>query len=288
MRQTPMIGAMNDTPNNNDPPDRPDKPSARIIAFPTAEERARDKKAKAEQEAREAVWRAQYLKERKAERLARTRAEKPAFFTFGNIPLFTRILVALFLLVHLGLLLTPDQMRAVLYDQFGFTPALYTQALFHEQPLPWTAFVAPLTHAFLHGGWMHLLFNSVMLLSLGLMFEKIYGPKQACMLFFLCTLVGAGTYMAFAPTAILPVIGASGGLSGYFSVALLLMQEQKTGRRTNFKNFTKSGPYPMILLWGAVMLLPGMIMQNVAWQAHLGGYLCGLLYYGVLLGRGRG
>jgi len=253
-----------------------------VIAFPTLAER-KDK------EKQEQLWRAQYKKEKdkqeradKAARMvlqARGQGSKQPFFNFGKIPPFTRTLLGSFLLIHLVLFFVPDGIRLFVYEQFGFTPAVYTIGLMQTHTLPWGAFIAPLTHAFIHGGWMHLLFNSVMLLSLGMFFEKVYGAKEAALFFFACTLAGALFYMAFAPFSPVPMIGASGGLSGFFSVGLLLMFAQRTGRPLDFKRFDRQGPWPTLVLWGAVMLLPSIVMGNVAWQAHLGGYLCGLALF---------
>lgn len=244
-----------------------DATDGRIIRFPSQGER---EKIQAE-------------KQRQREKLnaqSTPRKIKPAkvpFINFDKISPFAGILVASFILIHLGLNLFADPMqRLQISYTFGFIPRGLTSLPVGDYAIP-----SLITHAFLHGSWMHLLFNAVMGLSLGIMFERLFGTRTAIVFFFTCTLAGALTYLAFNPFATAPMIGASGGISGYFGAALLMLHAQ--GRLGHHRS-----PWPMIILWGALISVPGMLMgETIAWQAHLGGYACGIALFTAMQSRRR-
>lgn len=123
---------------------------------------------------------------------------------------------------------------------------------------------------------MHLLFNGVMGLSLGILFEKAFGTRATLKFFFACGLAGAFLYFALNPHTANPVIGASGGISGLFGAAIILMMQQNRFNPA-VQKFTKRGPWPVVIFWGLFMLLLGLLGGgDMAWQAHMGGYIAGV------------
>lgn len=234
----------------------------RIIHFPTLAERDRNRREQLKREQQEQSWRAQYRRKR--------RADTPPFFNLSKIPLFTRMLVAAFIAVHLVVFFLLDVAeRLEIFYFLGFVPGYFTGAL---DGVPWFAFLGPFTHMFIHGGWMHLAFNGVMGLALGTLFERIYGPRMTAFVFFACGLAGAGLYFALNPFSNVPVIGASGGISGLFGTAIVLLYSQG-----QMGPLTRRGPWPLILFWVGFMIIAGILSsENMAWQAHLGGFLAGI------------
>lgn len=256
----PIVLAMSTNGTN---PDDPDNQKGRIIRFPSESERREigQQKRRVQEDADRA-----------------TQPQTVPFFNLQNIPPFTGTLVGTFVFIHIAISFFANEGLTfwIMYT-FGFTPGKFTGAV---EPWEWINLVTPLSHALLHGGWMHLLFNAVMGLALGIFFERLYGTRTAAIFFILCTLFGALAYTAFSPFAITPMIGASGGISGLFGAALILMNEQ---RRMMIGG---GNPWPMLIFWGAFMSVPGILMgEPVAWQAHLGGYICGIV---LLLGLKRG
>ena len=259
----------NGNSRDKDPDDK------KIIKFPSLAER--DKMCR-EQREEEQRWRKQY---RQKSEVARKANAQP-FFNAGNIPPFSRALIASFWIVQLSLYLlisAPD--RYEIFQTFGFVPANYTNGA----PWPWTAFISPVTHAFIHGSWMHLFFNSVMGVVLCMFFEKIFGARTTAIFFTLCILAGAALYFILSPFSTLPVIGASGGISGLFAAVIYISMTQ-TGNPLA-KRFSKHGPWPILAFWALLIIIPGLLIgQSVAWQAHLGGYLAGIsLLIGMKKGR---
>jgi membrane associated rhomboid family serine protease len=161
-------------------------------------------------------------------------------------------------------------------------------------PLLWT----PFTHAFLHASWEHLLFNAVWLAAFGTPVAHRYGTRGLLILFFVSAAVGA---LLFAAT-VLPgqqwLVGASGGIAGLTGAACrfvfqppLVATDAETGERHVLgRRLARLGDLwhdrramPFIVVWlglnAAVPFLPVLIGQSIeiAWQAHLGGFLAGLL-----------
>ena len=221
-----------------------------------------------EEREEEERWRKEYRKKSKAAR----NANKQPFFNAGKIPPFSRALIAAFIIIHLPLFLifdTDTHLKA--FYTFGFIPGMYTGTF----EWSWTALITPVTHAFIHGSWMHLIFNVVMGLVLGMYVEKLFGARTTAIFFTLCTLAGALAYFLLTPFTTAPVIGASGGISGFFGVLIYLTVTQNTGHPITMK-FAKKGPWPILFFWALIMIVPGMLMGGMAWQAHLGGYLAGI------------
>lgn len=234
------------------------------MKFPSLAERDRLRRAEREEEER---WKKEYLKQSKA-----NRGGEP-FLKIGNIPLFSRLLVASFLIVHLPLfLIASETAKVTTFHLFGFIPGMYTGTFEWN----WIALITPLSHAFIHGSWMHLVFNSVMGLVLGMFFEKLYGARTTAIFFALCTLCGALFYFALSPFTTVPVIGASGGISGFFGALIYITMVQNPSHPMTQK-LGRRGPWPVLIVWGLFIVIPGLLAGGtMAWQAHLGGYIAGI------------
>ncbi len=192
-----------------------------------------------------------------------------------NIPPVTKILLALMVIIHASLYLLdkfaiPDLMNIVtVYG--GFIPASWMGAA----PFLWSTILTPFTYTFLHGSWLHVLVNTVMFLTGGAALERWTGAKRMCLIFFISSLAAAFSHFLLAPSSMMPVVGASGGISGLFG-ALLAKIQTTQGRRTG-----KWGMWPIILVWVGISAIFGFMGSPdglpVAWIAHIGGFLCGIV-----------
>lgn len=161
-------------------------------------------------------------------------------------------------------------------------------------PLLWT----PFTHAFLHANWEHLIFNCIWLAAFGTPVAHRYGPWAMLALFLVSAAAGAAFFAATVLPANQWLLGASGGIAGLTGAAcrfifqpLLIATDPETGERHALgRRLAPLGELwrdrramPFIIVWlvlnAAVPFLPVLIGQSVgiAWQAHLGGFLAGLL-----------
>ena len=261
---------MNGHGNGRDPEDK-----KKVIKFPSLKERDRMKRAEREEEER---WRKEYKAQAKAAR----RAQNPPFMNIDKIPVFTRTLIATLFLIHLSMfLLAVSGLKLKLIYMLGFMPGSFTGAY------EWASlsFITPISHLLLHGGWMHLIFNSVMGLAFGTYFERLFGARTTFLFFILCGLGGALGYFVLAPFTITPVIGASGSISGLFGAILIMMMQQNNAHPVAHK-LKKYGHWPILIFWGLFMLILGLISNSMAWQAHLGGYIAGIALF-TLMQKGK-
>lgn len=239
---------------------RPPEDDEKIVKFPTLADRDRARK---EQLKREAIH-------RKHARAGN--ANVPPFFNFGKIPTFTKFMAVALLVINAPLFLMSDWHVFAIFN-FGFVPSGFTDGTLSLQTL-----VTIFSHVFIHGDVMHLAFNLVMMVALGMFFEKTMGFKQTIQFFILCCLAGAATYFVLAPFSPAPMVGASGGISGFFAAILMVMHGQ--GRMGRFGRLAQYGYWPIVGFWLVLMLGIGALSgANVAWQAHTGGYVAGALLF---------
>jgi membrane associated rhomboid family serine protease len=163
----------------------------------------------------------------------------------------------------------------------------------------WPLFWTPFTHAFLHSGWEHVLLNTVWFVIFATPIAGRYGPMKLLILFLLSALVGAAAFAATTLPQFSILIGASGGVAGLTGAAVRFIfqpvqvgidpatgERVVLGRRLASLGEVFRHPTARIftIVWivlnGLVPLLPlfmpGMQVE-VAWQAHLGGFLFGFL-----------
>lgn len=143
------------------------------------------------------------------------------------------------------------------------------------------------THMFAHAGLMHIGFNSVVLFSLaGPLVARMGSFPASWVRFFvfyaLAGLAGAALFVALNPQGTVPMVGASGAISGLIGLVARLSGEHRglvpllsgeMARRV--WDFTKANLWLVALFAIPVLLLGGS--GGIAWEAHLGGFLAGLL-----------
>ena len=142
----------------------------------------------------------------------------------------------------------------------------------------------PLLSIFLHGGWGHIIGNSIYLWVFGKNVEGSMGATRFLVFYLVCGLVAAATHIAVNPGSAVPTVGASGAISGILGGYLLLFPRARI--RMYFPPiFFFSIPAVLVLLfWFGEQLLAGLpqlsavnsdVMGGVAVWAHVGGFLTG-------------
>lgn len=152
-----------------------------------------------------------------------------------------------------------------------------------REPLNW---VTPITSMFLHGGWMHLAGNLLFFWVFGNNVEDAFGSRRFFVFYFVCGLIAALAQVALDPSSAVPMVGASGAISGVMGAYLVLYPRTRVHMLFIFIIFFKIIPLPawlVLLWWFALQLLGAMPMlagtQNVggvAVMAHIGGFLAGV------------
>jgi len=145
----------------------------------------------------------------------------------------------------------------------GLTPVLFSRQ-------PWTI----ISSMFVHGSIWHILFNMLGLYFLGSFLIRAAGERTFLAVFFLGGLVGNVFYLLLGPSFI-PGIGASGGIFALAGVLAIIVP------RVPVIIFPIPVPMPLwvaiLIFFFILIILPMLIGGGIAWQAHLGGLLLGLI-----------
>jgi membrane associated rhomboid family serine protease len=182
----------------------------------------------------------------------------------------------------------------LLIEALGFVPARFI-GLLGEGGHNWPAIVIPLfSSLFLHSGWFHIIANLWFLFIFGDNVEDILGHGRYLLFYLVC---GAGAnlvYLMFAPTSTIPLIGASGAIAGVMGAYFTLFP----GARVLtlfiiiiFPIFLELPAYFFLGLWFLLQFFYGSFTSaylaaqrgGVAWWAHVGGFLIGILLLAVLM-----
>ena len=205
-----------------------------------------------------------------------------SFATQPGAPAFLWVLVGIMAAIELVLSLSDSGyigasgLRWQAYALGAFWQSVFSGALAPAYPGQTVAMF--ITHAFLHGGIMHLALNSVILLSLGKFVTARVGAARTLLVLFLSAVGGALLFGLLAFTDA-PMIGASGAVFGL--VGLWQADEYRIRKR---RGLPLKPVYTAILgLVAANVAFFVMLSGGLAWEAHLGGWLTGGLAGLVLL-----
>ncbi|HEY3949122.1 rhomboid family intramembrane serine protease [Phenylobacterium sp.] len=145
------------------------------------------------------------------------------------------------------------------------------------------------TSIFLHGSWAHAMMNGAFALAFSAPLARLFGPKmEGALLFFsfyvICGVLANLGYAAVHPGGQGLVVGASGAVSGLMGAAARLIAGQgRPGRIFSPTVLGMGGGWIVINLLIAVFgggFLPGAGNAGVAWEAHIAGFIVGVLLIG--------
>ena len=149
--------------------------------------------------------------------------------------------------------------------------------------------LTPLTSMFLHGGWLHLLGNGLFLWIFGNNVEDSMGRIRFVFFYLICGLVAAAAQLLINPASPVPMVGASGAISGVLGAYLVLYPRVRVHVLIILFIFIQVITVPawMILIWWfGLQVLEGLPQLNrlnpdvsagVAVWAHIGGFASGVL-----------
>ncbi len=221
-----------------------------------------------------------------------------------NVPRIIVVMLAVMAFIHLArlFLLTPAQDNELLW-LFTFDPVRYGGTL-PDGALPggfgaqvWT-FV---TYAFLHASWTHLGVNAIWFLAFGSVVARRFGAARFLIFFCVTAAAGALAHLFAFGGQDAPVIGASAAISGTMAAAMRFAFQR--GGPLSFRRSAGEAAYHVpalplaralrepaviafLLVWFGSNFLFGLWStpltgenEVVAWQAHIGGFLAGLLLF---------
>jgi membrane associated rhomboid family serine protease len=193
------------------------------------------------------------------------------------------LLIALNVLAFFYEISQPDVQRFVM--QWGAVPS----AISHGERLS-----TLITSMFLHGGWMHLIGNMVFLWTFGDNVEDALGHGRYLLFYFLCGIAAGLAQVFLSANSHLPGVGASGAISGVLAAYLIMFGSNPVRVMMGYV-ITTVPAYLMIGMWIVVQFFNGIASfaqtaqtGGVAYGAHVGGFIAGLILTFILRGAAGG
>lgn len=202
-------------------------------------------------------------------------------------PFLTYVLIALNVGVFLYQLSLSEAGSAAFVERFGVLP--YALAVLKHPG----SLITPLTSMFMHGGWLHLIFNMWSLHIFGDNIEDALGKARFLIFYVACGLAAAAAQVLVDPGSTIPMVGASGAISGVLGGYLRLFPRARVVTLIPIFIFMVVRDLPatmFIALWFLIQLVGGVeslaslgeAAGGVAFFAHIGGFLAGLALVSVL------
>jgi len=166
----------------------------------------------------------------------------------------------------------------------GFIPARLTGQLTLPGAVP--AILTPFSSALLHGGWMHLGINMLMLVFVGTQVERVIGAGGLVFAYIVGAIVSAAAQFAVDPGSTTPLIGASGAISALFGLYALFFGQPKQVTRNMKLNRWIHAAW-LLATWVVLQWMVGVLASGqgvlLATPAHIGGFIAGMLLQRPLL-----
>jgi membrane associated rhomboid family serine protease len=183
---------------------------------------------------------------------------------------------------------TSETTLAAVASGYGVIPGELTNALlgaYNPIPEPFTL----LTYMFLHAGWMHLISNMLFLWVFADNIEDAFGHAGFLMLYLLCGVAGALVHTFVVPDSGAPLIGASGAVSGILAAYMLLFPRARVWILFLMRIPLRISAIYVLGGWFLLQVASAFIVTpetlEVAWWAHIGGFVTGLLLTALLRSR---
>lgn len=206
----------------------------------------------------------------------------------STYPVVTHVLIGVNLAVFLFQMTLGPELERFIYF-YGLVPARYSVPRIAGYFSLGQQLFALLSFMFLHGGFWHLLGNMWSLYIFGDNVEDHLGPLRYLGFYLLCGLVSGLTHMLLNVDSNVPTIGASGAIAGVMGAYFLLHPQARILTLIPIffiPYFIEIPAYFFLGVWLLLQLLNATAshsgMTGIAWWAHIGGFLCGMLLVKVL------
>lgn len=140
-----------------------------------------------------------------------------------------------------------------------------------------------LTSFFVHAGFVHIIANAYMLLSFGCSVERAIGPRRFLALVFLSHLAGMFLHCLFDPRGLLPVVGASAGISGVLVYFALRFPAQRVIINVMYAYRLRFFFTTLLVVWFTGQVISGILQTRgigtVSALGHLGGIGVGIGFW---------
>lgn len=222
-----------------------------------------------------------------------------------NLPGSLTVILIVLAGIHLFRSILPPESDAWIIWTFGFVPARFDVSLLGDRFAEYGGSGARiwtfLTYSFLHADLTHLAFNMLWLLPFGSAVARRFGAIRFFLLLAASAAAGAGAHLVTHARELAPMIGASAAVSGAMAAAIRFAfgrgsflsfrrGDADAAARVPALPLFKALRHPRVIaflaVWFGINIIFGLgsnpfvaPSQSVAWQAHIGGFLAGLLLF---------
>ncbi|MGW3158490.1 rhomboid family intramembrane serine protease [Streptomyces sp. NPDC001089] len=191
-------------------------------------------------------------------------ASRPRTLAGGTVAADPRLLTKVLIGINLALFLVKQALGDRFTDSFDLIGRAYVPVLGSVEGIAEGQWYRLLTSMFLHGNYVHILFNMLSLWWIGGPLEAVLGRARYLALYFVSGLAGSAlTYLLAAPNQ--PSLGASGAIFGLFGATGVLMRRRNYDLR------------PLIALLVINLIFTFTPAFGISWQAHIGGLVGGVV-----------
>ncbi|MDO9288880.1 MAG: rhomboid family intramembrane serine protease [Thermodesulfovibrionales bacterium] len=199
-------------------------------------------------------------------------------------PFVTIGIIAINILVYIWEIMSPAGEQFIVY-KYGAIP-LGLLSFERAQPLQLHPALTIFSSMFLHGGLLHIGGNMLYLWIFGNNIEDMLGHFRFFMFYLISGIVAAYSHAIMASSSSVPMIGASGAVAGVLGAYLLLFPRARVHTLIFLVFFVEVIKIPALIVigfWAIIQVVNGLLTQGiaaqggVAWFAHIGGFLVGLL-----------
>ena len=198
-------------------------------------------------------------------------------------PVVNTTIIGINLLVFMVELMQGPAMNKFVYI-YGLVPARYSVPAISAYFSPGQQLFSLFSFMFLHGGWLHLIGNMWFLYIFGNNVEDNLGPGRYLFFYLLCGFLSGLFHLLFNLGSNVPTIGASGAIAGVMGAYILLYPRSKILTLIPifiFPWFIEIPAFFFLGFWFLFQIFSATrssgAMGGVAWWAHVGGFVCGMI-----------
>ncbi len=199
-------------------------------------------------------------------------------------PVTVFLIIALNVLVFFYEISLPQARLESFIESYGMVPREITTGVDTPPPGPRPIQTTLLTSMFMHGGWLHLIGNMLYLWVFGNNVEDVFGHIGFPIFYLVTGLAASFLQIAIAPSSRIPNIGASGAIAGVLGAYLIFFPRARIDTLVG----RVVVPLPAIYVlgfWIVLQFFQGIAALSpeaaeaggVAWWAHIGGFIAGLV-----------
>jgi membrane associated rhomboid family serine protease len=181
-----------------------------------------------------------------------------------------------------------------LIQAWGVVPREYSAGRDLAPSIPFPFWTTLLSSMFLHGGWMHLGGNMLYLWIFGDNIERVIGHARFLVFYVICGIAAGLAHIVFNLASGVPTVGASGAISGVLGAYLMLFPRNRV-RVITYGRVASVPAFVVLGFWIVLQFLNGFgsvantpETAGIAYAAHIGGFLTGMLLIWVFAAGRRG